>query len=285
MYSSFVTTSYTYRLCLALCLHLACACFVAKVVRRAEAGWRRVCAVTPVLAVNCLLPAVFHDTDEVVTKSMLLICLFWLSNFKALALCLDRGPLLKQHSLNRFLVVYLIPIVLGNSKAGTLTTCNVTAIASMYRPSVNSTQHHWAVSSERSQTSQVRSASTYTAGSHGGQTSNFGRPFLAKAVVLACMTFTLINYGDSLSTWSTHILYGKYLSFDNPSRYQACFARCCISSGVQSDFVSHVAEANIVATCEVDLHASFVQQISQGFSSCMRTCNRYWYAGVALSSA
>ena len=219
MYSSFVTTSYTYRLCLALCLHLACACFVAKVVRRAEAGWRRVCAVTPVLAVNCLLPAVFHDTDEVVTKSMLLICLFWLSNFKALALCLDRGPLLKQLSLNRLLVVYLIPIVLGNSKAGRLTTCNTTAIASMCRPSVNSTQYHWAVSSERSQTSQVRSASTYTAGSHVGQTSNFGRPFLAKAVVLACMTFTLISYGDSLSTLSTHILYGKYLSFDNPSLY------------------------------------------------------------------
>lgn len=122
MYSSVVKTSYTYRLCLALCLDLACACFVAKIVRRGEAGWRRVCAVTPVLAVNCLLPAVFHDTDEVLTKSMFLICLFWLSNFKVLALCLDRGPLPKQYSLMRFLVVYLIPIVPGNSKAGRLTT-------------------------------------------------------------------------------------------------------------------------------------------------------------------
>lgn len=34
--------------------------------------------------------------------------------------------------------------------------------------------------------------------------------------------------------------------------------------------MSHVAKANIVATCEVDLHASIVQQIPQVFSSCMR---------------
>ena len=110
MYSSFVRTPYVHRLVAAVCINVSCAYFVARVVPRRKAGWPRAPAATPVLLLNSLLPVLFHDVDEVLTKSLLLICLFWICNFRVLALCLDRGPLVRQRSLIHFFAVYMLPI-------------------------------------------------------------------------------------------------------------------------------------------------------------------------------
>lgn len=110
MYSSFVHTPYVHRLVAALCINGSCAYFAARFVPRREAGWPRASAALPILLLNSLLPALFHDLDEVLTKGLFLICLFWICNFRVLALCLDRGPLVRQRSLSHFFAVYMLPI-------------------------------------------------------------------------------------------------------------------------------------------------------------------------------
>lgn len=148
---------------------------MARVVPRRKAGWPRAPAAIPVLLLNSLLPVLFHDVDEVLTKSLLLICLFWICNFRVLALCLDRGPLVRQRSLIHFFAVYMLPI----------TPCNN--------------------ESKRGQPIKIKSSGKF--GSTDSHTGRSFKQFLTKSAVAACVTYTLISKGDSLSTLSIHILY------------------------------------------------------------------------------
>ncbi len=117
MYSSFIRTPYVHRLVAAVCIDVSCAYFAARVVPRCKAGWPRASAAVPILLLNCLLPALFHDVHEVLTKGLFLICLFWICNFHVLALCLERGPLVRQRSLIHFFAVYMLPIIPCNNES------------------------------------------------------------------------------------------------------------------------------------------------------------------------
>jgi len=63
-----------------------------------------------------------------------------------------------------------------------------------------------AVFSEKGQTAKVKSSGE--SGSADGHTGRFVKQFLTKSAVGACVTYTLVSKGDSLSTLSIHILYG-----------------------------------------------------------------------------
>jgi len=121
MYSSFVHTPYAHRLVAALCIDVSCAYLAARFIPQRKAGWPRAFAAVPILLLNSLLPALFHDLDEVLTKGLFLICLFWICNFRVLALCLDRGPLGRQRSLTHFFAVYMLPIIPCNSESSRYT--------------------------------------------------------------------------------------------------------------------------------------------------------------------
>lgn len=112
MYLSVARAAYGPRLLSVLVLNLACAFYVAKVVRQRKAGWSRFLPATPVLLYNCAVAACFLDDKEVVTKSIFMVSSFWVSNFKLLALCLDRGSLTLQHpwTFCQFAALYLMPI-------------------------------------------------------------------------------------------------------------------------------------------------------------------------------
>ncbi len=121
MYSSFIRTPYLHRLVAALCIEVSCAYFVARFIPQRKAGRPRASAAVPILLLNSLLPALFHDLDEVLTKGLFLICLFWICNFRVLALCLDRGPLGRQRSLIHFFAVYMLPIIPCNTESSRYT--------------------------------------------------------------------------------------------------------------------------------------------------------------------
>ncbi len=117
MYCSVVRTPYVHRLVAALCIDVSCAYFAARFIPQRKAGWPRASAAVPILLLNSLLPALFHDLDEVLTKGLFLICLFWICNFRVLALCLDRGPLGRQKSLIHFFAVYVLPVIPCNTES------------------------------------------------------------------------------------------------------------------------------------------------------------------------
>jgi len=63
------------------------------------------------------------------------------------------------------------------------------------------------VQAEKGQTAQVNSSGkSGSADSHAG---GLVKQFLTNSAVVACVTYTLTCYGDSLSTLSIHILYGE----------------------------------------------------------------------------
>ncbi len=117
MYCSVVRTPYVHRLVAALCIDVSCAYFAARFIPQRKAGWPRASAAVPILLLNSLLPALFHDLDEVLTKGLFLICLFWICNFRVLALCLDRGLLGRQKSLIHFFAVYVLPVIPCNTES------------------------------------------------------------------------------------------------------------------------------------------------------------------------
>ena len=110
--------AYGPRLLSVLSLNLACALYVAKLVRPRRAGWSRLLSATPVLFVNCALAAFFLDDIEQISKAVFLTCSFWISNFKVLALCLDRGSLTKPWTFSQFIALYLLPVTPRNQPPG-----------------------------------------------------------------------------------------------------------------------------------------------------------------------
>lgn len=121
MYCSVVRTPYVHRLVVALCIDVFCAYFAARFIPLRKAGWPRASVAVPILLLNSLLPALFHDLDEVLTKGLFLICLFWICNFRVLALCLDRVPLGRQKSLIHFFAVYVLPVIPCNTESSRYT--------------------------------------------------------------------------------------------------------------------------------------------------------------------
>ena len=120
MHVSFAYKPYSVRLGLVAALNLSCALYVAKVIRRCKAGWPRFLLAIPVIVVNCYVPLLFLDETEVVSKALFLLCSFWISNFKLLALCLDRGSLTRRWTFAQFAALYSAPIMPQDQMPGTV---------------------------------------------------------------------------------------------------------------------------------------------------------------------
>lgn len=120
MYVSLARAAYAPRLLSVLLFNVACAVYVAKVVRQRQAGWSRLLLAAPVLLYNCAVPGFFLDDKEVVSKSMFIVASFWICNFKLLAICLDRGSLTLHHpwTFPQFVALYTLPITPRNQPTG-----------------------------------------------------------------------------------------------------------------------------------------------------------------------
>lgn len=102
--------SYSTRLGTLAGCNLICAFYVARVVRRGKPGWARLALSVPVVIYNCLVGFAFDVETETITKGVFLLCCFWISNFKLLALCLNRGSLTRSWTYAQFASLYLAPI-------------------------------------------------------------------------------------------------------------------------------------------------------------------------------
>ena len=118
MYTSFAPSGYAWRLLIVQSLNLACAFYVEKVVRQRQPGWPRFFAAGPILLINCSVASLFVDDTEVISKALFLLCSFWISNFKLLALCLNRGSLTRPWTFAQFAALYLVPITPRNEQPG-----------------------------------------------------------------------------------------------------------------------------------------------------------------------
>ena len=136
MYMSFAHTAYGPRLLSVLVFNLASAIYVAKVVRQRRAGWSRFLFAAPVLLYNCAVPGCFLDEKEAVTKSMFLVSIFWVCNFKLLALCLDRGSLTLRQSWTffQFAALYTLPVTPRDQLTGEQSKRDVPHLSSKGKP-------------------------------------------------------------------------------------------------------------------------------------------------------
>lgn len=118
MYNSWAPSAYGWRLLIVQSLNLACAFYVARFVRQRQPGWPRLLAAVPILFINCSFASLFKDDTEVISKALFLLCSFWISNFKLLALCLNRGSLVRPWTSAQFTALYLVPITPRNEQPG-----------------------------------------------------------------------------------------------------------------------------------------------------------------------
>ena len=118
MYLKFIQRPYIERLGAAYALNLICAFYVARVVRRREPGWPRLLLAIPVIIANSSVALLFVDDAEVISKALFLLCSFWISNFKLLALCLNRGSLTRSWTFAQFAALYMVPIVPRDQLSG-----------------------------------------------------------------------------------------------------------------------------------------------------------------------
>lgn len=79
--------------------------------RRLAPGWRRLILVPPVIAANIVLPLLFENGAELITRISMAFLFAWLANFKAVGLALDRGPLaMSDWKFPQLALLYTIPI-------------------------------------------------------------------------------------------------------------------------------------------------------------------------------
>ncbi len=207
MHAAITAEPYAYRICLALALNMGSAYFVATVVSKSRAGWPRAYAALPVLLINSFLPALFRDNTEVISKATFLLCSMWISNFKLLALCLDRGSLIRPWTLAQFIAIYLVPITPRNEKPGEHQYCGSCCAAGL--PLLHNTQGEGVVCAANG-----KAKAAGTAGDVGGKTSELALCFLAKLATLAGVSHILTSHGHGLSLFTIHLLYGGCLQLN-----------------------------------------------------------------------
>lgn len=101
---------YASRALLALGLMTASAAYLHLFVRRLAPA-RGLLAVIPLLVLNTWMPLLFDSRAELLSRLVLSLLSFWLGNFKAIGLCLNRGPIAGINwNLSQVCLLYMGPI-------------------------------------------------------------------------------------------------------------------------------------------------------------------------------
>eukprot|EP00884_Botryococcus_braunii_P022815 jgi/Botrbrau1/9217/Bobra.0028s0013.1 len=89
-------------------------------IRPRPAGFLRFAAAVPIVVGNCIAPLLVRRHEEVLAGAAASMTIFWLTSFKVLQLCANRGPLLQCHSFPVFFTVLNLPILPDADKPGGL---------------------------------------------------------------------------------------------------------------------------------------------------------------------
>ena len=73
-------------------------------------GTSRFVAALPVILCNVTLPVLFDPRTHIVTTAVMAFVLVWLSNFKVLAWCINRGPFAHKLPLAQMVAIQGLPI-------------------------------------------------------------------------------------------------------------------------------------------------------------------------------
>eukprot|EP00877_Chromochloris_zofingiensis_P012585 jgi/Chrzof1/7580/Cz02g29020.t1 len=87
------------------------AIYLKLVVSRIAPGWKSLALVAPLLALNLWLPLLFHMREEVVSRTCVVFLISWLGSFKAIGMCLNRGPLAADWSVAQMIFLYVAPVL------------------------------------------------------------------------------------------------------------------------------------------------------------------------------
>lgn len=108
-------------------MHILAATMVAAsahllVVRRSRPGWRRLLLAAPLVPLHVCAPLLFDPGSEMLSRAVSTASIAWLSTNKALALCLNRGPLVSETwpywALGLLYTLPIYPRERGACKAG-----------------------------------------------------------------------------------------------------------------------------------------------------------------------
>eukprot|EP00884_Botryococcus_braunii_P022804 jgi/Botrbrau1/9207/Bobra.0028s0004.2 len=111
---------YTWRVTVVSVYCIASAVWSYKVVRPLPAGSWRFGAAVPVIAGHILIPFLMSREHDLLTLLVLSFTLTWLSLFKVLQLCANRGPLPKFRSFLPFITIFFLPVLPDDGKSGKL---------------------------------------------------------------------------------------------------------------------------------------------------------------------
>eukprot|EP00884_Botryococcus_braunii_P018070 jgi/Botrbrau1/4947/Bobra.0122s0025.1 len=97
---------------------LASALWTYSIVRPLPIGWQRFIAATPIIAGHLLIPFLLNPQEDVLTLFGVSFCFAWLSVFKVLQLCANRGPLRQRFGFSHFFAIFLLPILPRSGSPG-----------------------------------------------------------------------------------------------------------------------------------------------------------------------
>ncbi|KAF6256437.1 hypothetical protein COO60DRAFT_105305 [Scenedesmus sp. NREL 46B-D3] len=110
---------------------LLCGAWLRLVVSKAAPSLWSLLLVVPLVAFNHWVPLLFHYRQELCTRCTVLLLLLWLGSYKAIGLCLGRGPLAGNWTIGQTCLLYSMPIYpsqdTGGVKKGRLTDSKGTA--------------------------------------------------------------------------------------------------------------------------------------------------------------
>ncbi|WIA30899.1 hypothetical protein OEZ86_000951 [Tetradesmus obliquus] len=118
--------AYSTRVQVTATVALLCGAWLRLVVSKAAPSLWSLLLVVPLVAFNTWVPLLFHYREELISRCTALLLLLWLGSYKAMGLCLGRGPLAGQHwTVGQTCLLYIMPIYpsqdTGGVKKGRLT--------------------------------------------------------------------------------------------------------------------------------------------------------------------